>query len=111
MPMELELCFRVTVETPEEAERLQNAVYSGLAADLLRMGVLYGQLPLGGVAPLASSGGASLSIEQREARKRASEIELKRVETKVTKPIDTSVPEPEIKRPVGLAGRRRLGRK
>ncbi len=101
----IEAMVRVPVNSQEEAEKILDAVYSGLAGELLRMGVIYGQMPFGGVrAP-----------EPMSARKsQESAIQLQKVEDKVGSlpPTVKERKEPVVEkaRPHGLAGRTRLGR-
>ena len=107
--MEIELTLRIRVDTQDEADRIQEAAFTGLAAELVRIGVLYGQVPFGGVA----SDGATPHIdsaERRAEKQRAAEIELKRVETKVGHAVEQVKEETAPKRPSGLAGRKRIGR-
>lgn len=113
MPLDIELNLRVTVNTPEEADKIYAAAFSGLASELVRLGVLYGQIPFGG----AVSSGAAPSLNpaedqaRQEARQRAAEVELRRVEDKVVAPAKVEASSVEPKRAAGLAGRKRFGRK
>ena len=102
MSWEIELAVTVTVSSDEEAERFQSAAYSGLAGEILRLGILYGQLPVQG-----SSGNRVSANKQAEQN-----IELKRVEDKVptARPIAPVEPEPKKERKSGLGGRKRIGR-
>lgn len=109
MPIDLDFNIRVTVNSEEEAIRMTKAVYSGYAAEIMRIGVLYGQIPVGGAAP----GGVlpQQSTARQEAKQREAAIEIKRVETHAGTAVNAGVQqEPERKRPVGLAGRKRFGR-
>lgn len=106
MPYDLEFTVRVTAQDEQEAMKLQEAVYSGYAAEIMRIGVLYGQIPVGGAVP----GRTAPYIDQsrQEAKAREAQMEVKRVESKQA---SVEVPVEEKKqRPTGLAGRRRLGR-
>lgn len=109
MPYELEFTIRISVNSDEEAERITAAVYSGYAAEIMRIGVLYGQVPVVG-----GMGGQPMPPQQfpgqQEARQREPDIEIKRVESKVGSVIATDVEEPKPKRQVGIRGRKRLDR-
>lgn len=113
MSWEMEFTIRVSVDNDEQAERLSNAVYSGLAGELVRLGVLYGQLPMSGAVPTYSSQPATAgAIEDKKTEEQA--VELKRVEDHVGKAsanaskwTSSTV---KRERTFGLAGRRRLGR-
>ena len=107
--MEIELTLRIRVDSQDEADKIQEAAFNGLAAALVRIGVLYGQVPFGGVAPLDATPRTD-SAERRAERQRAAEIELKRVETKVAHAVEQVEEETAPKRPSGLAGRKRIGR-
>ena len=108
MPYELEFTIRVTVESEEEAILLNNAVYSGYAAEIMKIGVLYGQIPVMGSVNVGNGG---LSQQEQAARQQAAAVELKRVETRKTNaPIQAPVQETPRPRPSGLAGRKRIGR-
>lgn len=103
MSYELEIGLIVKYETPEEAQLILNSVYSGYAAEVVRLSALYGQVPYMGAGvfvPPASSGSPAREREEQS-------IELVRVEDKVTK---TAAPKEKPKKPAGLAGRKRMGR-
>lgn len=109
MPYEMEFTIRVTAQDEQEAMKLQEAVYSGYAAEIMRIGVLYGQIPVGG----AVSPGTAPYIDQsrQEAKAREAQVQVQRVESrKVSVASSTSGEKVEQRRPTGLAGRRRLGR-
>lgn len=107
--MEIELTLRVHVDSHEEADKIQEAVFSGLAAELVRIGVLYGQIPFGGAVSLGTALPVA-SADRITEKQRAAEIELKRVETKVVHAVEEVKEETAPKRPRGLAGRKRIGR-
>lgn len=112
MPFDIELNLRISVNTPEEADMIYAAAFSGMAAELVRLGVLYGQIPFGGAA-LNGAAPRFDTVEERdrqEARRKASEVELKRVEDKVSAAPKSEVEKVEVKRPSGLAGRKRIRR-
>lgn len=106
--MEIECYLRVTVNTREEADKIQQAVYSGLAAELVRIGVLYGQVPFGGAVSFGTAPTPNSSVKS-EVKKREMEMGLKQVETKVGKPVEQASAV-EVKKPTGLAGRKRMRR-
>ena len=109
MPFELEFTIRVSVDSEEEALRLNNAVYSGYAAEIMKIGVLYGQIPVAGYNYAAPAG--AMTPKETMERQQAAAVELKRVETKkTTAPVATAVQEQPKPRPTGLAGRKRIGR-
>ena len=106
MPMEMEVTLRVVVQNEEEANRLQEAVFSGLAAELLRIGVIYGQIPLGGAyAPPAMP----VNTHRREAKAAESAIELQRIADQEVAPVVVEEKK-EKTRPKGIAGRKRMRR-
>lgn len=112
MSIEVEFVLRVSVNSVDEAERIQEAAYSGLAAELVRLGVLYGQLPLGsGVVPTGTTP-PSYSMGSRPVGKRREDHkELKPVENKVGQVAVAPDSDKEtVKRPRGIAGRKRMGR-
>ena len=108
MPLDIELSLRISVNTPEEADKIYEAAFSGLAAELVRIGVLYGQIPYGAVVDGATT--APLSSAQRQERQRAANIELQRVDDiPASRKVEITEPEAPV-RPKGLAGRKRFGR-
>lgn len=106
--MEIECYLRIRVSTLEEADKIQQAVYSGLAAELVRIGVLYGQIPFGGAVPSGTAPAYTSGVNASERQREAS-IELKRVETRDVR-VSAPVEESEVKKPTGLAGRKRMRR-
>lgn len=99
MSWEIELSVTVSVSSVEEAERFQNAVYSGLAGEILRLGVLYGQLPVpGSFAPRVS-----------ETKLQEQAVELTRLEDQPVS-IKNLEPAPKREKKSGLGGRKRIGR-
>lgn len=114
MSYEMEVSLRVVVNNDDEAMRLMEAVYSGLAADVLRMGVLYGQVSAGGAvqggtAPLGGAGSDRDALARR--KKEEQEVEIKDVELHVGK-ADTAIEPQQAKRPLrrSLSGVKRMGR-
>ena len=112
MSIEVEFVLRVSVNSIDEAERIQEAAYNGLAAELVRLGVLYGQLPLGGgVVPSGSTPPTRYSGGRAESKYPEQRKELKLVENKTghVSVVEDSEKE-SVKRPRGIAGRKRMGR-
>ena len=119
MPLDVELYIRVTVDTEEEAERIKEAQYSGLAGELVKLGVLYGQIPVSGVVYKPMAPPVAYSDAPRQETRKRDAVELKRIEDKPTQrpavPTTASQPEtktetPRDKRPLSLIGRQRLER-
>ena len=100
MSQELEISLIVRVDSPEEMQKILNSVYSGYAAEVVRLSALYGQFPVMG-------GGVYTPPSSSASRRDETPIELTRVEDKVTKKIEVKAPKPK---PTGLAGRKRMGR-
>lgn len=110
MSMEIEIVLRVSVDTLEQADRVQEAAYNGFAAELVRLGVIYGQIPYGG-AVSSTAPPSTNSNANDPARRRAAEVELKRVESKVGHSLQMPAEEvEEPKKPRGIVGRKRIGR-
>ena len=113
MPFDVDVVLRITVNTQEEADKLMEASFSGLASDLLRIGVLHGVVPFTGGSNSATASGPSNTARQAEKQIEAS-MELKRKEFAIeaNAPEQGSQPKhtPPKKRPTGLAGRKRVGR-
>lgn len=107
MPYDLEFTIRVTVQSGEEAARMQEAVYSGYAAEIMRIGVLYGQIPVGGAVPMSTA--PYIDQTRQEANRRVAAVEIQRVESKQAS-VEITQEKKERPRPVGVAGRKRLGR-
>lgn len=121
MPLDVELSLRITVNTEEEAEKIKEAEYSGLAGELVKLGVLYGQIPVSGVIYVPMTPPVARLDEVRQETKKRDAIELKRVEDKAVQKVapspTTSTSEteqkqeaPRGKRPLTLIGRPRLER-
>lgn len=113
MPFDMELTLYLSVDSEDEAQRVMDAAYSGLAAQLIKLGVLYGQIPVGGVVQ-SSTTPPPISAEElarQEAKKREASIELKRVEERVGR-VTNQIAEEAAPRehPTGLLGRKRFGR-
>lgn len=101
MPYDLDFTVRITVQNDEEARLLQEAVYSGYAAEIMRIGVIYGQIPVMG----------AVSQDTAPTRNKTQQ-EIKRVESVHTSvsPKSETQQEPREK-PKGVIGRKRLGRR
>lgn len=118
----LKLTIYVPIESEEEANMFARAVESGLASEILRMGVIRGQMPLPGtpafdslVASLekdkiAQSDRNTVLVANGEDKSKESTIELKPVETKVGKlnlEVKGPLKEEQPHKRKGLAGRTR----
>ncbi len=111
----VEVTIQVPVRSDEEAAKIIEAVYSGMAADVLRMGVLYGFNSVGPAASSVSSavpisGGYNAPVKQTDkspvikmqaepAVKRQGDPGAKKQVGLASKPLNK-----------GLAGRKRMGR-
>lgn len=100
MSQELEISIIVRCETQEEIEKILASVYSGYAAEVVRLSALYGQFPVMG-------GGVYTPPSAAHSRRDEQPIELTRIEDKVTKKVAVKDKAPK---PTGLAGRKRMGR-
>ena len=106
MPIEINIPLKITVNTEAEARIIMEAAYSGLASELVKIGVLHGQIMRSGVT---TSSDPTPAVEVRNDTAPA-EPTLELVETVVKgKSLPTSDTPPES-RPRGLAGRKRMGR-
>lgn len=105
---DLEFTLRMRVETEEEAKLLYDAVYSGYAAELIRLGVLYGHLGFGGgVIPSPSPSAAQVHTASRDRDAGPALTKVDNIAATAVKPPESeSAPKPKK----GLAGRKRIGR-
>jgi len=111
----VEVTIQVPVRSEEEASKIIEAVYSGMAADVLRVGVLYGFNNAGPATTTTQeavpvSGGYNAPVKQTDkspvikvqaepAVKRQTDLGGKKQAALASKPVNR-----------GLAGRKRMGR-
>lgn len=101
----IELFVKVQVNTQEEAERVMEANYTGLIADIITMWLRHGQMFTG------MYDNPAMPVQQGPVT-RDPDVKLQRVETEVghLSGSTSSVPEKKPVRPAGLAGRNRMRR-
>lgn len=74
----VEVSLTIEVRNDEEANAVLDSVFNGSAAEFVRMGALYGNLPIGRGLYGNQSTDTSTQITQRKRE----DVEVKRVETK-----------------------------
>ena len=115
MPYNLEVTLNIPVNSSEEADKIMQAVFSGLAADLVRIGVLHGMIPVMGGGEANATTHLSSNSARQEDKQREASMKIQRHEFDVSDAqAATSAPSKKthtpVKRPSGLANRRRVGR-
>lgn len=97
----VEVTVQVPVNTEAEAQKMLEAVYSGMAADVLRLGVLHGFSPAVNSTPVR--------VETPAPSKTLS-MPSDSVKQTEKSPVTRTQPKAVSKAPRGLAGRKRMGR-
>lgn len=110
----VEVSLTIEVRNDEEANAVLDSVFNGSAAEFVRMGALYGNLPIGRGLYGNPSMDASTQITQRKREDaEVKRVEVKRVETKAgqseTKP--TAPVKEHVPVATGLMGLRRRERR
>ena len=110
MSFEVDIAVRVHVNNQAEAEKIMEAAFSGLAADVLRVGILHGMFS-GFGGGVNSPTEDLLSGEKKKAKAVESAVELKRKEfDTATTTVAAEEKKPVAPKPKGLAGRKRMER-